>query len=236
MSDPFKPKNHLLAKLSPVAIARLMPDLERLDLNFGDKVYSPGDVFSHVYFVEAGIVSLLADVDEFSIMELAIVGAEGMVALPVFLGVTTSNDRAIVQGKGIALRMKVADFLTECAVSDELPRVLRLFTYSLLMQIARSAACNRFHLIDARLARWLLMTEDRMGRPEFQITQEFLSYMLGVRREAVNRAATIFQRRKLISYSRGKMSIDNRAELEMIACDCYEFMSNSTVRAQPALT
>ena len=138
------------------------------------------------------------------------VGSEGMAALPVFLGVKVSKNRAVVQGVGFAQRMKVADFLKECSVSDELPRLLRLFTYSILMQIARSAVCNRFHPIESRMARWLLMTQDRMKSTEFKITQEFLSYMLGVRREAVNKAATGFQRRKLISYVRGQMSILNR--------------------------
>lgn len=228
MSTLAKPKNKLLADLPAKVFQRIEPNLETVELNFGHRLYDQGEVFSHVYFVESGIVSLLAAANETSTIEVAMVGSEGMVALPVFLGIKTSNNRAVVQGEGFAKRMKAVDFLKECTVSDELPQLLRLFTYSILMQVGRSAVCNRFHPIDARLARWLLMTQDRMQTTEFRITQEFLSYMLGVRREAVNKTATGFQRRKLISYVRGSMSIINRPELESIACNCYGFIAKST--------
>lgn len=227
MTESTKPTNKLLADLPAKVFQRIKPHLERFDLRFAQTLYDRDEVFTHVYFVESGIVSLLAAVDERSTIEIAMVGSEGMVALPVFLGIKASNNRAVVQGDGFALRMKVADFLKECAASDELPRLLRLFTYSVVMQIARSAVCNRFHPIESRLARWLLMTQDRMKSTEFKITQEFLSYMLGVRREAVNKAATGFQRRKLISYVRGNMSILNRPELESIVCNCYGFIAGS---------
>lgn len=220
--------NQILAALPAKAQKRLWPRLERFELKFSETVYDNGDLFTHVYFPETGIISLLAAVDEHSTIEVAMVGCEGMVALPVFLGIERSNNRTVVQGSGFALRLTVADMLTECAASDELPRLLRLFTYSLLMQIARSAVCNRFHPIEARLARWLLMTQDRMKNADFKITQEFLSYMLGVRREAVNKTASGLQRRKLISYNRGHMHILDRKELESLACTCYGFVSGTS--------
>jgi CRP-like cAMP-binding protein len=121
--------------------------------------------------------------------------------------------------------MAAADFITECASSDEMSRILKRFTHSLMAQIAQSAACNRFHPIDSRMARWLLMTHDRMRTGEFQITQEFLSNMVGVRREAVNKAARIFHNNGLISYNRGKLSILDLKGLKDIACDCYKVIS-----------
>lgn len=213
--------NRLLAALSAKEYARLSPKLTEVSLNYAETLYEPTDVISRVYFPETGIVSLLASVGESSLLEVGIVGSEGFIGLPVFLGVVKSNSRALVQGAGAALQMTAADFLAECESGGELPKLLRRYTHSLMTQISQSAACNRFHPIDARLARWLLMTADRMAANEFKITQEFLSNMLGVRREAVNKAAIIFQQKNLISYSRGKVAILDRAELETAACRCY---------------
>jgi len=153
-----------------------------------------------------------------------------MVGLGVFLGVKTSNNRAIVQGKGFAMKMEVEDFLTECTSGDSLHRLLQRYTHSLLTQVSQSAVCYRFHLIEARLARWLLMTSDRMRTSEFRLTQEFLSNMLGVRREAVNKAAVTLQQQQLISYSRGNISIINRAELEKTSCLCYAIIKDEEKR------
>lgn len=158
-------------------------------------------------------------------LEVGIVGNEGIIGLPVFLGVEISGNHAIVQGAGLALQMTAADFLEECKNGGELWRVLQRFTHSLMAQISQSAACNRFHPIEVRLARWLLMTHDRMQADEFQITQEFLSNMLGVRREAVNKAAANLQQQKLIGYSRGNLSVLNRQGLEAAACRCYQIIN-----------
>lgn len=229
MSAFLKTNNHLLAALPAKTYKDLFPKLERVDLNFGEIVYGPGDVLSHIYFVESGIVSMLAVIDDHSTLEVGMVGDEGMVGLPVFLGKKNSSNRAVVQGDGHALRIKAADFSAECVRSDELPYITRAFTYTILIQIARSAVCNRFHDIESRLARWLMMTQDRMRSPDFRITQDFLSYMLGVRREAVNKAATILQQRKLISYVRGNMSVIDRKGLEALACNCYGFLASTEV-------
>ena len=175
---------------------RLLPQLERVNLRYRHRLYGPGDTFTHVYFIENGTISVLAGPAARSTIEIAMVGSEGLVGLPVFLGVKVSNSLALVHGEGTALRMTTRDFLTECAADNDLSRILKAFTYSIIVQISRSAVCNRFHLIESRLARWLLAMQDRMRSSEFTITQEVLSHMLGVRREAVNRVAvlTIYRR------------------------------------------
>ncbi len=221
MSETTKPANRLLAALPAKDYARLLLKFEEIPLTFAKTFYEPGDIIHHVYFPNNGIISLLSAVEERSLVEVGIVGNEGFVGVPVFLGVKTSNNRAIVQGAGAALEMKSTDFLAECNNGGVLPRLLQRYTHSLLMQISQSAACNRFHPIEARLARWLLMTSDRMESDEFQITQEFLSNMLGVRREGVSKSATQLQQNELIHYSRGKITILNRAGLEAVACRCY---------------
>jgi CRP-like cAMP-binding protein len=215
------PTNRLLAALPKDEHRRLLPNLEPFPLEFGEVIYEPGDLIRHVYFPTSGIVSLLAAVEDRATLEVGIVGREGMVGLPVFMGVKISHNRAVVQGAGVAMRMKTAAFRKECDNGSSLPRLLRRYTHSRLTQITQGAACNRFHPIDARLARWLLMTRDRMGTDEFQVTQEFLSNMLGVRREGVNKAAGALQKQKLISYSRGTLKTLNRAGLEAVACQCY---------------
>lgn len=221
MSETTKPANQLLAALPAKEYQRLLPKLKEVSLTYAATIYEPGDVIRRVYFLDSGIISLLSSVEERSLLEVSIVGSEGFVGIPVFLGVKTSNNRAIVQGAGAALTMKTADFLAECRNGGALPRLLQRYTHSLMVQISQSSVCNRFHAIGARLARWLLMTGDRMMSSAFQITQEFLSNMLGVRREAISKSATHLQQNGLISYSRGKISILDRTGLEAAACRCY---------------
>ncbi|MEP6923486.1 MAG: Crp/Fnr family transcriptional regulator, partial [Pyrinomonadaceae bacterium] len=156
--------NRLLAALPAKERERLLPKLTQIPLIYTETIYEPGDFIRYVYFPLSGIISLLAAVGNRSTLEVGIVGNEGMVGLSVFLGVETSSSRAIVQGTGQAMRMNTADFQKECSKGGALPRLLQRFTHSLLTQISQSAACYRFHLIEARLARWLLMTRDRMER------------------------------------------------------------------------
>lgn len=215
------PTNQLLAALPKDEYQRLLPKLDPFTLVFGEVIYEPGDLMRNVYFPTSGIISLLAAVEDRATLEVGIVGREGMVGLPAFMGVKTSGNRAVVQGAGAAMRMKATAFRNECENGGSFPRILRRYTHSRLTQIAQGAACNRFHPIDARLARWLLMTRDRMGADQFQLTQEFLSNMLGVRREGVNKAAGALQQQNLISYSRGDLLILDRVGLKAIACHCY---------------
>lgn len=221
MSENTKPVNRLLAALPAKKYQHLLPKLEEVSLVFTETIYAPDEIIRHVYFPNSGIISLLAVVGERSQLEVGIVGNEGFIGLPVFLGVKTSNNHALVQGVGAAMRMTTADFLAECSNGGSLPRILQRYTHSLMTQISQSAVCNRFHTIEARLARWLLMTSDRMGSDVFNITQKFLSNMLGVRREAVTLSAKIHLQNGLIDYSRGKIVILNRAALEAVACRCY---------------
>lgn len=213
--------NRILAALPAGEYRKFMPKLENIPLKYGEKIYERSEIIRYVYFPNSGIISLLAAVDDGATLEVGIVGREGIVGLPVFLGVKTSNNEAIVQGEGFAMRIGSADFLVECRNGGALAQILQRFTHSMLVQISQSAICYRFHLIEARLARWLLMTSDRMETGEFPVTQEFLSNMLGVRREAVNKSAVNLQQKHLITYSRGNISITNRPGLEMKACQCY---------------
>ncbi|MEO6589003.1 MAG: Crp/Fnr family transcriptional regulator [Pyrinomonadaceae bacterium] len=232
MPETAKSNNQILAALPKKEYQRLLPDLQKFDLVYAKPIYETGERISHVYFPESGIVSLLSSVGEKALLEVGIVGSEGMIGLPVFAGYKTSNNRAIVQGEGSAMKMSAANFLKECKFGGALPTLLQHYTYFLLMQISQSAACNLYHPIEPRLARWLLMTRDRMHADEFRITQEFLSHMLGVRREAVSKAAANLQQQHLISYSRGNVSILNRADLEKAACQCYQIIKKESGNSQ----
>ena len=220
--------NQLLAALSQKEYQRLQPQLEQVALVFGDILYEPGDVIDYVYFVNQGIVSLLSIVEGRSPLEVGMVGSEGMVGIGVFLGARTSLNRALVQGAGTALRMKAGALLQELKQQGALSELLRRYTHSLLAQVSQGAVCNHFHPVEERLARWLLMTHDRIRSDEFRLTQDFLSDMLGVRREGVVKAARVLQQEKLISYVRGQIHILNRAGLEAASCQCYELLRLAT--------
>jgi CRP-like cAMP-binding protein len=225
--------NRLLAALPYKEYERLAPNLKPFSLKYGEPVYAEGSLIKYVYFPLGGIVSLLSAVDERSLLEVGIVGREGMVGLPVFLGVKRSANRAIVQGAGESVRLTTAAFISECSFQGKLPDLLRRFTQSLMSQISQSAVCFRFHSVEQRLARWLLMTSDRIGSDDFQLTQDFLSNMLGVRREAVNKSAVEFHALGLIDYSRGHIKITNHRKLEQVACKCYALIKKEELLSKP---
>lgn len=220
--------NQLLATLPKNEYQRLLPQLEYVDLPFAEVLYEPGASNRHVYFPNNAIVSLLIKVADHAAIEVGIVGNEGMAGINVFMGVSTARYRAVVQGAGTALRMKAAALRKEASHVGSLHSLLRRYSHSLLTQATQSAACNRFHRVNTRLARWLLMTHDRLGTDEFRVTQEFMSNMLGVRREGVTGAAGILQRDQLISYSRGQVKILNRAGLEAVSCECYRIIKDES--------
>ena len=170
------------------------------------------------------MISILA-VEEEATLEVGIVGNEGMVGLPVFLEVQTSRAQVMAQGNGTAMRMKATEFLKECRQNALLTRLMHRYAYYLLMQITQTVVCTRLHLIESRLACLLLTMHDRMLTNQFQIKQEFLSKVLGVRREAVSIAAGRLQHQELISYSRGNLSIINREGLEAVCCRCYKIVT-----------
>ena len=221
ISNGGSPANRLLAKLPKKEYQRLLPQLQRTTLTFGDVLCEPGDTIKDVYFPNDSIISLLSAVAERSTLEVGMVGNEGMAGLAIFMGVNVSSTQALVQASGSAMRMTSAALREEANHLGSLHRLLHRYSHSLMTQISQSSACNRFHTVDARLARWLLMTHDRVSMDEFRLTQDFMSNMLGVRREGVNKAAGALQTEKLISYTRGQIKVLNRRGLEAVSCVCY---------------
>ena len=220
--------NRLLATLPASEYKRLLPKLKTVSLELGDELYESGGVIKYVYFPNDCIISLISELSVTSCLEVGMVGNEGMAGLAVFMGVGYSSTRAVVQGSGTAMRMNSTAVRTEANHLSGLHHLLHRYSHSLLTQVSQSSACNRFHLVNARLARWLLMTNDRLGLEEFPLTQEFLSNMLGVRREGVSRAAGALQQAKLIRYSRGMISVINRRGLEAKSCKCYGIIKAET--------
>jgi CRP-like cAMP-binding protein len=216
-----KPLNMLLAALPARTYLQLADDLVPVELEFGAVLSEPDQPISDVYFPTECLVSLLTRVQGHGVLEVGMVGREGMLGIPLALGVDISPMQALVQGAGPALRMKKGRFLKALHDSVPLQRGVFGYTHALMMQITQTAVCNRFHVVEARLARWLLMTRDRVGAARFRMTQEFLASMLGVRREGVTEAASVFQRAQLIEYSRGNIHILDHAGLEAAACTCY---------------
>lgn len=213
--------NQLLAALPAEEYQRLLPKLELFDLVYTEIIQKPVQKMQYVYFPNSGIVSVNAVNGEKSILEIAMIGREGVFGLPVFLEVPRAFGRTLVQGAGSAMRIKAADLLDFCELGGALPRFLKQYTYKFAAQVIQALVCNSFHCAEVRLARWLLMTRDRMEVDEFPITQTLISNMLGVRREAVCKSASNLQRRELITYYRGSLKILNRTGLEAVACPCY---------------
>jgi CRP-like cAMP-binding protein len=219
--------NRLLAALPAKDYRRLQARLAPVTLTFGEVLYDPGKPIRHVYFPSDALVSLLTKIDGHMALEIGLVGREGMLGIPVALGLKDSPVRALVQGTGTAWRMTSEHFLSEFTRSAPLRKQVLRYTHERMVQITQTAACNRFHPIEARLARWLLMTRDRMRSDDFRLTQELLGNMLGVLRVAVTNAAGALQRQKLIRYSRGSISILDGNGLEAAACHCYQVIKNA---------
>ena len=213
--------NQLIARLPKATRVRLDEIGQLVDLPLSQILGEAGAPTRHVHFPIDGFVSLLAQVDSEHVIEVGMVGREGMLGIQLALGVAIEPLKSLVQGAGQALRIDAAPFRRELAESPALRTLLDRYVYVLFAQHARAAACLRFHMIEERLARWLLMSQDRARSDVFQLTQEFLAYMLGVRRVGVTVAAGELQRRGLIAYERGEMTIVDRPGLELAACSCY---------------
>ena len=215
-------ENHLIESLPRADRRRLLKVCEPIELVLSETLCEPAKPTRHVYFPIEGFISLVRPVDAHLGLEVGMVGREGMVGAQLALGVVTSPLRALVQGAGSARRVEAKAFRTQLAGSAALQRHLNRYLYVMMEQLATSAACLRFHLIGPRLARWLLMSQDRAHADTFHVTQEFLAYMLGVRRVGVTAAASGLQRAGLIEYRRGELTVLDRAALEAAACSCYQ--------------
>jgi len=207
-------QNRLLSKLPNDYYRELAPKLETVHLELRQILYESQRPIEHVYFPINCVLSMLAEMEEDSLVEVATVGNEGMVGLPLFLGATTTPGMAFSQIAGEALRMSATAFLAAKQDSGPFGELLHRYTQALMVQISQGTACNRVHEIAQRCARWLLLTHDRVGADKFLLTQEFLSQMLGVRRATVNDIALRFQEASYIEYSRGRIRILRREKLE----------------------
>ena len=225
MTDRKPAGNRVLESIPSKDSRRLRAQLEPDTLTFKQILYEPGEAIRHVYFPIDCLISLLTAVDKRRTLEVGMVGSEGMAGMPFILGMGVSGVRALVQGGGKALRMGSAAFRIEFDRNLPLQQALMRYTHALMAQISPTAACNRFHAAEARLAHWLLMTRERVGSDNFPLTHEFLAHMLGLRRQGVTEAASALKRRKLISYSRGKIQILGVRGLKASTCSCYQIVN-----------
>lgn len=220
-AQPALPANRLLAALPRNDRQHFVAGCEPVELAFADILAEPGEPVRHVYFPTASFIALTKPADGHAGMGVALIGNEGMLGTALILGVDASSMHALVQGSGSALRMEAAPFRRELDRSPALRRVLKRYLHVLMGQLAQTAACTRFHVVEARLARWLLMTQDRAHSDSFHVSQEFLATMLGVRRVGVTKAATALRQCGLIGYSRGDVTVLDRGGLEAASCGCY---------------
>jgi CRP-like cAMP-binding protein len=219
--------NRLLAALPAADLESLAPLLEPVQVDVGAVLCEPGDPIRHIYFPHDSLVSLLAVAEGRMTLEVGLVGREGMLGATVALGHDTAQVRAIVQRAGSASRMDSALFRTEFARNPSLQRVLYRYTDTLLAQAIQIAVCSRFHVLEARLARSLLITRDRVQSDKFHLTHEFLAHALGVRRVGVTKAASALQQQGLIIYSRGNIEILDVPGLAAASCKCYEIVKDA---------
>ena len=214
-------KNHLIESLSRPGRARLLALSEPCDLVLSDILCEPGAASRYAYFPTDGFISLVSAIPGHPGVEVGMVGSEGMVGAYLALGVDVEPLHTVVQGAGSALRIATKPFVRELARNPALRGVVNRYLYVLMIQLATASACLRFHEIGPRLARWLLMSQDRAHADTFHVTQEFLAYMLGVRRVGITAAASGLRRDRLIDYRRGEVTVLDREGLEVAACSCY---------------
>lgn len=215
-------RNKILESLPAAERAALWAIGTEMDFRKGERVFAAHESFTHVYFPETCAFSLVTDLKDGNSVESGTIGYEGFVGLPVLYGSDSWAQRTIVQVPGRACEIESKKFMELVSTLPILSATLNRFSLAYIAQISQTAACNSQHSILQRCARWILLTHDRVGSREIQLTQEFLAYMLGVRRPSVTVAQALLKKRKLISYSRGKMNILDRKGLEAVACECHE--------------
>lgn len=215
------PANRLITALPAQSRRHFLESCEPVELGFAEILCEAGDPIRHVYFPTDSFISLVTTLDDGARLEVGIVGDEGMLGTSLALGIHISPQHAMVQGAGPALRMSAALFRRHCKQNEALREGLNRYIHVLMSQLAQTAACTRYHVVEARLARWLLLTRDRAHSDQFHLTHEFLAYMLGVRRVGITQAASSLQALGLIDYSRGQISILDGVGLEKASCRCY---------------
>ena len=235
MTSTFPPHcNHLLAALSPEIRDRIFPHLELVEMKLGDVVYESGDSLRYVYFPIDSIVSLLYVMESGASGEISVVGNEGLVGVAVFMGGESTSSRAVVQSAGVAYRLRGQKLKEEFNKHGELLHLILRYTQALITQMAQTAVCNRHHSIDQQLCRWLLLSLDRLPGNRLTMTQELIANMLGVRRAGVTDAAGKLPRQGIIEYSRGQITVLDRAGLERLSCECYAVVKRETDRLLPS--
>ncbi|MGB3692460.1 MAG: Crp/Fnr family transcriptional regulator [Spirulinaceae cyanobacterium] len=231
MSEKFeKPINQILAALPEVEYQRLVPHLEFVLLPLGKVILEPNEPVKEVYFPQRAMISLVSIMMDGSTTEIGLIGNEGMIGLSAILGGTGTTSRSIVQIAGTAMKLPAHIVQQEFSRGEKLQKLLLLYTQALLTQVSQSAACNRQHTIEERLARWLLSVYDCVLQDELPLTQEFIANMLGIRRSGVTVAAGTLQQAGMISYRRGKIKIINHEDLEATACECYRLVQSEFIR------
>jgi len=230
VEPPLSTENRLLAALPREEYQRLVPELHPVTFSLGDVVYESGARLDYIYFPTTSVVSLLYMMEDGSVAEAGLAGNDGVVGVALFLGGDTTPNRAVVQLAGRAIRMKAKALQWEFRRGGALQQLLLRYTQALITQISQTAACNRLHSVEQRLCRWLLLCHDRAESNELLMTQEFISNMLGGRRESVTVAAGRLQDAGLIHYIRGRIKILDRKGLEAAVCECYGFVKNEVDR------
>ncbi len=233
LNEPLITQNHLLAALSAEESARLLPHLQLVAMPLGKVLYESGDVLRHVYFPIDSIVSLLYVLENGASAEISVVGNDGLIGIALFMGGETTPSRAIVQSAGHAYRLVGQVLKDEFHRSGQLQLLLLRYTQALITQMAQTAVCNRHHSVEQQLCRWLLLSLDRLTTSRLSMTQELIANMLGVRREGVTEAAGRLQKLGMITYNRGQITVQDRAELERHCCECYAVVKRETDRLLP---
>ncbi|MDB5806292.1 MAG: Crp/Fnr family transcriptional regulator [Betaproteobacteria bacterium] len=225
--------NRIIARLPATDYARLLPDLEAIEMPLGWPVYEAGGRQGFVYFPTTSIVSLLYVMESGASAEIAITGNEGLVGISLFMGGESTTSRAVVQSAGEGYRLRASVLKREFALGGNLQHLALRFTQALITQMAQTAVCNRHHSLEQQLCRWLLLSLDRLPGDTLSMTQELIANMLGVRREGVTHAAGKLQAKGLIEYSRGRIRVLDRARLEEQVCECYAGVKKEYERLLP---
>ena len=230
MPEPNPRDNHILDALPDEERERLFPHLSFVSMPLGKVLYESGETLKHIYFPTDSIVSLLYVMKDGASAEIAVVGNEGAIGVALFMGGETTPSRAIVQSAGSAFRLEGKRLKLEFNRHGQMLHVLLRYTQSLITQMAQTAVCNRHHSVNQQLCRWLLLSLDRLRSNELKMTQELIANMLGVRREGVTAAAGELQKAGVIRYSRGKITVLDRAKLEQLSCECYSVVKRESDR------